>query len=399
MSDEKKKPQRRRGDVFKRCECKPQQWARCEHPYWHSVTVPLATPKTNSKGELVTAKQQREPLGVSTLNEARDAQTTRREFWKANGAQAGDSRLSLNDVAERYAEARAAKGKDYHLAILRTLTVPGPKGSTLELGSKPIAEITTADIDHAVDTYKKAAKSGKAGGVVGMRKLLQTARHLFNWAIRKGHARTTPFRTLQGVTLISVKPGKPRKRRLGGDEEDRLLAVADPDTKDRMIAQLETGCRPGEIRTLQWSEVRDNRIVILPAKAKDREERTIRITTTLRVVLDARRNGPDGQPLPATAYVFGNAVGEPVSREKVNELWRATCTAAKVENLTMHDLRRTFGSRFLEAGIDVHAVRDVLGHSSITMTNTYLATEDEGQAEAFEKFEMAERRRKIRRVV
>ena len=61
----------------------------------------------------------------------------------------------------------------------------------------------------------------------------------------------------------------------------------------------------------------------------------------------------------------------------------------------MHDLRRTFGSRFLEAGNDMHTVRDVLGHSSVTMTNTYLATEDAGQAEAFAKFE----RRKLRRVV
>jgi integrase len=34
----------------------------------------------------------------------------------------------------------------------------------------------------------------------------------------------------------------------------------------------------------------------------------------------------------------------------------------------MHDLRRTFGSRFLEAGNDMHTVRDVLGHSSVTMT-------------------------------
>ena len=61
----------------------------------------------------------------------------------------------------------------------------------------------------------------------------------------------------------------------------------------------------------------------------------------------------------------------------------------------MHDLRPTFGSRFLEAGNDMHTVRDVLGHSSVTMTNTYLATEDAGQAEAFAKFE----RRKLRRVV
>jgi integrase len=131
---------------------------------------------------------------------------------------------------------------------------------------------------------------------------------------------STPFK-LNGEVVTSVRPGEPRKRRLEGDEEDRLLAVADADTKDRMIAQLETGCRPGEIRTLQWSEVRGDRIVILDEKAKDREEHTIRITATLRTVLDARSNGSDGEPLPDVAYVFGNAVGELVSKEKAGELW------------------------------------------------------------------------------
>jgi integrase len=389
----------KQGEVFKRCACSRKQWARCEHPYWHSVTIPLATPKVNRKGELVSTKQQRESLGVSKLNDAREARNTRREHWKVNGAQALDKRATLNDVAKLYAVERVEtrREKDHYLGVLRTLVIPGPRGTTVALGEKRIDDITTADIRAAERAYRAKAKAGKAGGVVGVRKLLQTARHLFKWSIVNGHTKkgtTSPFKR-DGEVVISVKPGKARKRRLVGDEEDRLLAVADPDTKDRIIAQLETGCRPGEVRTLQWSEVRGNRIVILADKAKDREERTIRITSTLQTVLDARRKGPDGEPLPDAAYVFGNAVGELVSKEKAGELWRATCKAAKVEDLTMHDLRRTFGSRFLEAGNDMHTVRDVLGHSSVTVTNTYLATEDAGQAEAFAKFE----RRKIRRVV
>ena len=101
--------------------------------------------------------------------------------------------------------------------------------------------------------------------------------------------------------------------------------MADRHTKHRMIAQLETGCPPGEIRHPQWSEVRGNALVILAAKAKDREERHMRITATLRAVLDERQNGPDGEPLAPSAYAFGNAAGELVSKEKAGELWWATC--------------------------------------------------------------------------
>ena len=81
----------------------------------------------------------------------------------------------------------------------------------------------------------------------------------------------------------------------------------------------------------------------------------------------------------------------------MDELWRATCATANVDDLHFHDLRREFGSRFLEAGNDVY-MRDVLGHTSVTMTNTYLATEGVGEAAAFERFEAAARRRKLRLV-
>lgn len=43
-------------------------------------------------------------------------------------------------------------------------------------------------------------------------------------------------------------------------------------------------------------------------------------------------------------------------------------------------------------------MRDLLGHTSVTMTNTYLASEDEAQAVAFARFEAAGRRRGLRAV-
>lgn len=96
-------------------------------------------------------------------------------------------------------------------------------------------------------------------------------------------------------------------------------------------AIIETGCRPGELRTLQWSEVAQDHFVILPAKAKDREERKIRIMPALRKILDRRKLGPDGVELPLDAHVLGNEAGEQLSRKRLCDLWRATCERAKVK--------------------------------------------------------------------
>ena len=53
-------------------------------------------------------------------------------------------------------------------------------------------------------------------------------------------------------------------------------------------------------------------------------------------------------------------------------MWRRVWARAKVADLHLHDLRAEFASQLSEANVPVEQVRDALGHSSITMTNTYL---------------------------
>lgn len=308
-----------------------------------------------------------------------------------NGQRVGtpqtDTRLTLRDVVDRYMKARSAP-RHYYLEGLCELTVPAANGSTVKLGAKPIDDVTTNDIDdHAVTQWRarKRTQAGAKGGVVAQRHLLQSARHLFNWAKRKGLATRTPFRDMQGTTLITVRGSTARKRRLEDGEETRILDVADPYVTDFFVAMLETGCRPGELRTLQWSEVRGDHFVVLAAKAKDREDRDVPIEPVLRTILDRRRLAPDGSSLPATAYVFGNETGELMTRRRLCGLWLDTCERAKVTNLHLHDLRREFASQLSESNVPIHEVRDALGHANISMTSTYLGISKTAKSRAYRK--------------
>ncbi len=308
-----------------------------------------------------------------------------------------DVRLTFGDVADRYVAARGDRAH-YYLDGLRQIEVPAAKGTSVKLEAKPIDDVTTADIKYAVGVWRRRPRTlaGAKRGAVAERHLLQTGRHLFNWAMAEGYATRSPFYSAQGVPIIHIKTSKGRTRRLEDGEEKRLLAAADAYIADFFTAMLETGCRPGELRTLQWSEVRGEHIVILADKAKDREERKIPIMPALRTILDRRRKGPDGLDLPLESYVFGNEVGDEVAKRRLCALWQATCERAKVKNLHLHDLRAEAGSQLLEAGATIHQVRDALGHSNTTMTSTYLRSRTNTLADAFKQRDAHRRRQAMR---
>ena len=56
---------------------------------------------------------------------------------------------------------------------------------------------------------------------------------------------------------------------------------------------------------------------------------------------------PDAS-LAGDAFVFGNAVGEPVA--SVDTAWRAACPRAGIVGLPFYDVRREGGSRLLKGG-------------------------------------------------
>ena len=60
-------------------------------------------------------------------------------------------------------------------------------------------------------------------------------------------------------------------------------------------------------------------------------------------------------------------------------------TEAKIVDFHWHDLRHTFASRLVMAGVDIRTVQELLGHESITMTMRHAHLSPQHRATALEK--------------
>ena len=55
----------------------------------------------------------------------------------------------------------------------------------------------------------------------------------------------------------------------------------------------------------------------------------------------------------------------------IKHSWATLVKEAQVDGFRFHDLRHDFASRLVQAGIPLDQVRDLLGHSSVTLTERY----------------------------
>ncbi len=157
---------------------------------------------------------------------------------------------------------------------------------------------------------------------------------------------------------------------------------------------METGCRQGELLRLQWRDVALARreLIIRAPNAKNRKHRHIPILSRLLAVLQMARHDPAGKEFGGDAFVFGNEVGGHVGSPKKawetavlkahgytrqwvkgsHNLMPKSQAAYQEIDLRFHDLRHEAGSRWLEAGMPLHHVKEFLGHANISTTDTYL---------------------------
>jgi len=225
-----------------------------------------------------------------------------------------------------------------------------------------LEQISRSMVEKLRDSRHKAGNSGST-----VNRYLALLKKLFNFAIEEGYLEQNPMR---GIRFHSERDTI-KDRILTEAEEPRLLRESSDRLRPVVKTALHSGMRLGEILTLRWVNVNFSKRKIKVEKTKSRKARFIPVNLTLFDELKRLENeaGRDGWVFP-----FKN----------VRTAFENACRRAGIKKLTFHDLRRTFGTRLLEKGVDIVTIQKLYGHSSVLVTQRYLHPDDEVSREAVE---------------
>ena len=137
-----------------------------------------------------------------------------------------------------------------------------------------------------------------------------------------------------------------------------------------------TGCRMSEARTMKWVHVDLVQGYWFKPTTKNGTPHRIPLTTHAIAALDA---------MPRTSvYVFPGLYGQCWSRCGAEKAWGIFRKGAGLDTLTLHDFRRTVGSRVYEQTRDVVLVKAILNHRPNSITEIYMRTQNARIAEALQ---------------
>lgn len=293
---------------------------------------------------------------------------------------------TFRELSEKYllwitGRQNSAKVKGYIIGQLVTI-----------FGSLPLRRFNTAIVEQLqTDLINRKMKNSS------INKVLNVLKHMFSKAVEWDMVETETLKRIRRVKLL--RDDSRRLRFLSKEEAQVLVSSSENHLKPIIITALNTGMRKGELLGLTWDRVDLKHGFILLDKTKNGDRREIPINNTLRSVLQGLTRRID-----IPSLFFDQATGRPYSDVKrsfhtalkrVEYLKCPDCDYQKprvkskevagdcplcgarlavlrgIQDFHFHDLRHTFASHLVMAGVDITTVKELLGHKTLTMTLRY----------------------------
>jgi integrase len=258
-----------------------------------------------------------------------------------------------------------------------------------KFGKLRLSQITPDIIEDFKDE-RLATRVGPARKGIGpatVNRDLAVLRRMLRIAERKRFVARSPFVEVELLEERSIR----RKPHIATyDEEERILAVADPHIRALAVLILETGLRSNrEALVLKWEDIDFVSDTIRVRESKTAAGiRNVPVSGRCKIELLAWRHrvGPEFSP-----YVFPNMRNPDRHMTQIRKSWANALKLAGIPYFWLYNLRHTFASRLSAAGVSDLFVAQMIGHSTPSIVQTYAKAIDEYRRDAIRKMESMRR--------
>ena len=224
---------------------------------------------------------------------------------------------------------------------------------------------------------------------------LSAVRSFYGWMHRNEAVESNPARTVGSPKLERYLPGY-----LDRAQMDLLFQTVElkaqegkfADVRNRAIIELfySTGMRLSELRGINRADL-DLLSQQVKVRGKGRKERIIPIGDHAQIALrnyEAKRDDfvRNMVTKPDRTAFFLSSRGKRISTRGIQTAVSGFLDRIDEDaGLSTHSLRHTFATHLLDAGADLRAVQELLGHASISTTQIYTHTSVERLKEVYRK--------------
>ena len=224
------------------------------------------------------------------------------------------------------------------------------------IGNKKLSSIDKNDISmiHAAITKK--------GNPATANRVMALISSVFGWAISIGIWNINP------ATGIKRNREKSRDRFIQGDELPRFFQALGEEQnetiRDYILISLLTGARRANVLSMRWKDINFDRAEWRIQETKNGTPQIVTLSEESIQVLRNRKPGSD------SVLVFPGT-GKSGHLEEPKKGWKRILDRAGIENLRIHDLRRTLGSWEAKTGASMAIIAKSLNHKSHNTTAIY----------------------------
>ena len=132
-----------------------------------------------------------------------------------------------------------------------------------------------------------------------------------------------------------------------------------------------TGLRISEAATLKIEDIDSTNMRVFVRNGKgERQRYTVLPKASLEMLREYYKKYKPNHP---EGYLFLNGDGDPMKPERLRVYFRKYRKKAKIEEgFIVHSLRHSFATKLVEEGVPLIQVKELLGHSCIRSTMTYV---------------------------